>query len=487
VLSGGGVGLLMVFGIEGRSVVGNLRIVVSWSSVLAGAVLFIICCQVESISAQETAPDQPVPPAPAANPETPAAADPPAPVVEPTPAPRPKPAAVVYAEPRATEKDDQEWRRLHQTKFQKAQKALAVNAAETKELIDTGNHFVDRMTIPKFVSDLPRLAIEPVRRFVDGTLPNPRAVLLKAITDRAAEVLAQKPPHHPDIQLGIVILLGTLNAQPAALNVPAAPYVGSYKALITVLEDSTFPLQCRIAAAAGLGRMGRESKERVALGDLSVVQRNDIATSLAKVILSTNVQGNEDGLVWFRGRLAEALGDCGEAYDLNKGSVFIDALLITATNPAENLRVRAAAIRAASQLKWDVQTNFPLILHETVKLAAEIAKGYNDSVAAKKLVPADFRHANMDVYFTFQPKTDKQANVLNWGLLNQPKRNGLAGNAPAVKAAYDIVLPVVNTILANGNKLIAIPPALMTPLQAWVAANPPQNRKPTTISPNPLP
>lgn len=468
--------------------VGNLRIVVSWSSAMAGAFCFLLLCQIGSAFSQETA----TPPAPAPAGEPAASTDtlPEAPKVteeDAAPAPRSKAPTVSYAPPRVTEKEDQEWRSKRQIKFQRAQKALAVSGTETKELTDAGQHFVDRMTIPKLVDDLPRFAIDPVRRAVDGCQPNPRGVLLKAITDRSVELLAQKPSHPPDVQLGVVILLGTLNAQPATASVPAVPYTGATKPLIMVLEDSSMPLQCRIAAAIGLGRMGREARERVSLGDLSVVQRNDIATSLSKVLISSEAQAKDEGHVWFRGRVAEALGDCGEAFDITKTSMFIDALMTTATNPEETLRVRAAAIRAASQTKWDVQVNFPLILNETVKLSAEIAKASNASVAAKKQIPADLRHANFDIYLTFQPKTDRQANTLNWGLLNQSKRNGLGGNAPAVQAAYATVLPVVNTILTTGNKLIAVPQDLIAAEEAWIAANSPQNRKPTTISPNPVP
>lgn len=466
--------------------VGNLRIVVSWSSAWAGALCCLLLCQIGTASAQEA----PTPPAPASEPAAGTDTLPAVPTEEekpPAPAPRSKTPAVAYAPPRVTEKDDQEWRSKRQIKFQRAQKALAVSSAESKELIDAGNHFVDRMTIPKLVGELPRMAIDPARRMVDGCQPNPKAVLLKAITDRAVELLAEKPSHPPDVQLGIVILLGTLNAQPESNTAPPVPYTNASKALITVLEDASMPLQSRIAAAIALGRIGREARERVSMGDLSVVQRNEIATSLAKVLISSEAQAQDEGHVWFRGRVAEALGDCGEAFDIIKTSVFIDALMTTATNPQETLRVRAAAIRAATQTKWDGQVNFRLILSETVKLSVEIAQASNAAIAAKKQIPSELRHANIDIYLAFQPKTDRQANTLYWGLLNQTKRNGLGGNAPAVQSAYAAVLPVVNTILTTGNKLIAVPQNLIAAEQAWIAANPPENRKPTTISPTPVP
>jgi len=496
-----GLGSLMVLGIEGRSVVGNLRIVVSWSSRWVGAILIVVCCQSGPVSAQDTPPAATKPPAASATEatavETPAAEALPseAPAAQPAVVPPPKAAPVVYAEPRITEDESKKWNSTRSTKLQSALKSSAPNTAETKELIDAGTMFIDRMTIPKNISDLHLKVIDPARRSVDGPSTNSSAkkILLKAMADRGLELLTQKPPHDPDVQLGIVILLGTLNSQPPKGTATAVPYIGSAKALIAVLENSDSPLQCRIAAATGLGRMGREAAVGVSLGDLSVVQRNEIATSLAKALLATEAQGNDDGKIWFRSRVAEALGDCGVASSLTKAPVFIDALMVTVTNPGENVRVRASAIRAVTQLQWDGQTNFPLVLSEAVKLCAEIANQYNASVEAKRPVSANLRHANLDVYLAFRPKTDKPTNPpqaippTNWGFVNQTKRNGLTQYEPAVKAAYDVILPVVNAVLVNENRLVAISPAVIAPVEAWITANLPSNRKPTPVSPQPVP
>ena len=459
--------------------VGNLRNVVSWSSFLAGLTLLITSFLVWDISAQEVPPADPVPVAEAA--ETLATP----PVAAGTKAP-----PVVYAEPLITEKDDKDWKSKRQVRFQNAQKAIAPTNAETKELEDGAKIFIDRMSIPKYLRDLNRNAIEPARRSVDGPLtqPNPRKILLKAMTERSVELLAQNPPHHPDVQLGVVILLGTLNAQPAGTSTAAVPYTGSAKALIGVLEDPTRPLQCRILAALGLGRMGRESAVGVIGGDLSVVQRAEIASSLAKVLVASDSQGLEDGQVWFRDSLAKALGDCGVAIDLNGGSGFIDALMITATNPVEHLRVRAASLRAVSQLSWNGTTNVPLILHETMELVLEIAQTYNTTIAANQgPVPVYLNRTNMVAYLCFRPETTQQATILKWGLLNQISRPGVGSNGPAVTTSYAAALPVINHILSNPKKPVAVPAPLIAAIQAWIQSNPPQNRKPTTVSPNPVP
>lgn len=453
--------------------VGNLRIVVSGTSFLTGWALLCVLGFNPPLSAQ-------VAPPAAVNPAAPAPVDPNAAAA--------KAAPVIYAEPRITEEDDKKWKSTRQLKFSNALKTPAPTNAETKELIDGGNLFVDRMTLPKYRIDLHRYVIELARRSVEGALTNaaPRAILLKAMNDQGVVLLSQKPPHHPDVQLGVVILLGTLNAQPGSNTSAAVPYTGSYKALISVLEGTSNPLQCRITAASGLGRMGREAAVNVKGGDLTVVQRAEIAASLAKVLVATESQGKEDGKLWFRTRLAEALGDCGVAYDLNKGSGFIDALMSTGTNPAENLRVRAAALRAATQLQWDGQTNLPLILSEIAKLHLEIAKSYNAAIAAKSPVPTDIHHANMNIYLSFRPKTTAQGN-LKWGLLNQITRPGLNQHGPAVNAAYVVVLPVVNHLVSHPKQAVTIPPALIAAVEIWVQANPPQTRQTTPVSPNALP
>ena len=468
----------MVLGIEGRSVVGNLRNVVSWSFRVTAIVLFLASMWVAPLVAQE------VPPA-NAEPE-PAVVEPPAVPVEAAK----KVDTAVYAEPRVTEADDQAWKKANTIKFQNALKAIAPTNAETKVLVDGANMFVDKMTIPKYRSDLHRNVVDPARRSVEGQLTQskPRGILLKAITDRSLELLAQNPPHHPDVQLNIVILLGTMNAKVAETNSPAVPYTGSSKVLIAVLEDPARPLQCRISAATGLGRMGREAVVGVENGDLSVVKRAEIATSLAKVLIATDAQGNEDGKVWFRSRVAEALGDCGIAFDLNGGSGLIDSLLTATTHPAEHLRVRAASLRATTQLSWNGSTNVPLILHECMKLQLFVAQQYNAAILVNKAaVPANLNHANFEIYLCFRPKTAQQGNVLKWGLLNQSTRPGLGQHTPAITAAYATALPVIQHIVANPKKPVPVPAPLIAALETWIKDNPPQNRKPTTVSPNEMP
>jgi hypothetical protein len=459
----------MVLGIEGRSVVGNLRNVVSWNSRLAGLALFGICLSAELASAQDPA------------------------AVQPAPATAPPVAtSVVYAPPRTTEDDEKKWRSTRSIKFSNALKAIAPTTAETKELTDAANLFVDRMTVPKYVKNLYLYVIEPAKRSAEGQLtqPKPRDILLKAMNARVAELLAENPPHHPDVQLGLVLLLESLNSKPTVTTppTPAVPFTGSYKVLISVLEDSARPLQCRIHAASGLGRMGREAVVAVSGGDLTVVQRNEVATALAKVLVATESQGPEDGKVWFRCRVAEALGDCGVAFDLNGGSGFIDALMTAATNPAEHLRVRAMALRATTQLNWNGSTNVPLILHETAELHLEIAQGYNAALAANKRLPnADLPLANFDIYLSFSPMTATQANTLKWGLRNQVTRPGLVQHAPLVNAAYAVSLPVINQIVANPKVPVAIPAAPIAALDAWIKANVPKDRKPTGVSPKAVP
>lgn len=456
----------MVFGIEGRSVVGNLRNVVSWSSRLAGLAFLCVCSLAGEVSAQAPAAAPPEVSVPAAAP-------------------------VAYAPPRITKEDDKKWNSTRTVKFQYALRAIAPTSAETKELVEGANLFVDRMTLPENLPNLYRNVIGKAKAPVESSLTNaaPKLILLKALTARAAELLAENPPHHPDIQLNLVILLESLNAQATVTFPPSSvPFTGAYKTFVSVLESQTSPLQCKIHAASGLGRIGRDAKVGVPGGDLSVVQRNDIAISLAKALVATESQGLDDGRVWFRGSVAKALGDCGVAFDLNGGSGFIDALLQTATNPTEHLRVRALALRAATQLSWNGTTNVPLVLHETTKLILEVAKGYNAAIAAKKgLRNADFPHANMDLYLAFQPMTAEQANKEKWGLLNQITRPGIGQNGPAVKAAYEVVRPVIQHILSNTKTPVTIPAAQITALEAWVKANAPTDRKPTTASPQAVP
>jgi hypothetical protein len=135
-------------------VVGNLRNVVSWSSRLAGLACLCVCYLAGEVLAQDPAAPPVVPP-PAAAP--PAAAPPTA-------------APVAYAPPRITKDDDKKWTSTRQVKFQTALRAIAPTNAETKELVDGANHFVDGMTIPENLPNLSRNVIGKAKAPLDNPL-----------------------------------------------------------------------------------------------------------------------------------------------------------------------------------------------------------------------------------------------------------------------------------------------------------------------------
>lgn len=499
--------------------VGNLRNVVSRYLVLSGGALLLMT---QVVIAQQT--PAAAPPA-AAQPA--AAAAPPAPAVVPAAEEKKeeKPAdsggqirsKIEYAEPVLTEEDEKAFR-AKLLPFQRMQKSIAPTAAEKKVGEEYARYAVDRMTMPKYRSDLFRTVIEPARRTAEGQLTTPAAkvILLKAMNDRCVELLAQNPPHHPDVQLGLAILMTSMNADTPTNKTPV-PYVVSYKSVIALLDNTAIPLQCRIQAASGLGRMARDAAVGVPNGDLTNVQRNDIAVALAKTLVATDSAGEDEGKQWFRARVAESLGDCGLAFDLNGSSAPIDALMTIASNPKENLRVRATALKAATQTAWNAQTNVLLITHEAMKLLVDIGNANNAAVAANtaaaaaaakaiaeakaqdpksaqakatvpppNALPADLQHANLEAYFCFQPKTAAQV-TLKYGLLNQVTRSGLTQHAPLVTAAYNLAMPVINHNLTKAKAPVAIPNATLAAIDVWLKANVPADRKVTPVSPLPLP
>lgn len=397
---------------------------------------------------------------------------------------------IEYAEPVLTKEDEQNIRRTLLLRVQRALKSIAPTNAERKDLEDWARFSVDRMTMPEYRSELPRLVIDPARRSAEGqlTAAAPKSILLKAMNDRCIELLAKKPSHHPDVQLGLAILMTTMNAATPSNKTPV-PYTAGYKTIVSLVENTAVPLQCRIIAAGGLLRIARDSVVGTTDGDLTTVQRNEISVALANVLVSTDAAGNDEGKIWFRTIVADALGDCGLAFDLNGRSTPIDSLMTIATNPKEMLRVRATAMKAATQTAWNAQTNVKLILHETMKLVVEVAKANNAAVAANpatKTLPADLSHANLEVYFCFQAKTSAQV-TLKQGLLNQVTRPGLTANGQLVTAAYDIAMPVINHVLSKAKSPVVVPNATLAAVDTWLKENAPTDRKVTPVSPAPLP
>lgn len=374
--------------------------------------------------------------------------------------------------------------------------------------------------MPKNRPDLYRYVIDQARGPIDGQLTSAaaRAIVLKVMNDRCVELLTQDPPHHPDVQLGLAILMTSMNASTPTNKTPV-PYTSAFRSVIALLDNTAVPLQCRIIAAKGLSRMAKDAVVGVPDGDLTSVQRNEIAVALAKTLLASDSAGDDEGKQWFRSRIAEALGNCGLAFDLNGSSTPIDALMTVATNPQEALFVRAKALRAATQTAWNAQTNVPLITHEAMKLLVEVGKANNAAVAANTAataaaakaiadakaldpnsaaakakvpppsqLPAKLQHANNDIYLSFQPETSAQV-ALKWGLLNQVNRPGLNQNGPLVTAAYGLAMPVINHVMALEKRKVPvlIPNKTLEAVDTWLKANVPADRKVTGISPAPLP
>lgn len=511
--------IIDVAGIEGRSVVVILRNVVSRYLVFAGCVWLLL---VQAVVAQQAPP--------AADPAAPAATDPAAPpaaenAVE-TKADAPAESGgqirskIEYALPVISKDEEKALRSKLQVPISRFLKAIAPTNAEKAVGEEFARFQVDRLTMTEYRPDAFIKVIEPARRSAEGPLTTPaaKAILLKAMTDRCVELLAQNPPHHPDVQLNAVILMTSLNAATPANKTPV-PYVASYRSIIGLLDNTALPLQCRIMAARGLGRIALDSAVGVPYGDLTSVQRNEITVALAKTLVASDSAGDDEGKQWFRSRVAEALGDCGLAFDVNGSSAPIDALMLIASNPKESLRVRATAMRAATRTAWNAQTNVHLITHETLKLVVEIGNANNAAVAAnaaaeaaaKKAIadakakdpmsaaakatvpppsglPASLRWANIETYFCFQPMTATQA-TQKFGLLNQVARPGLIQQAPLVNSAYEVIKPVINHVQDKDKaaKPVAIPNVTLAAVDAWLKANPPANRMVTPVSPQPLP
>lgn len=392
-----------------------------------------------------------------------------------------------YAPSRLSPDDETKWRRSSLVSFQNALRSSAPTTAETKVLVDGATLYVNKITMTSLRKDLWKSAVDPAKRVVDLAPPAIRSILASTMVKQIGELLKENPRHPPEVELNLVLLLANLNSQPGSTTppTPMVPYTPAHPLLIEYVQDPTRLVQSRIHAAMALGRIGRDAVVGVKDGDLSVVQRAAVATSVATTLRSTEIQGPKVGHVWLRWRLVEALGNCGLGIEPTGAPSYIDAAMAVAADPKENIKVRAAALQAVSQMNLPGNTNVPLILSEIMKVVEQVAKNYNAAAQAKAKLPVDpdSSWAIMECYLAFQPATQQQANAPRlWGMLNQSKRSGLGGYSASIKGAYDLCVPITNHMINNAKSPIVIPKAQVDAVSKWIQDNPPADRKPTATS-----
>lgn len=368
-----------------------------------------------------------------------------------------------YAPPRYTAEQKREWELKQRIKFTTTLKSDRLSSAD-KEVLTAGvQYYLYRMTMPEEFNNLHEI----VRKLVDEinnrlTTPEARAFLNEEVVRIGAELMDQ----HPHVRRNVLILAASLSSDPRAE--PPTPYTGAGKLFLTVLNDPSQQPAEKLWAAKGLGRIGRSA-------DLGIAERSRIATDLTAAL---DDPAARDPKNWpYRLRLVDALGDCGLVYDVTRQPIVIDALMKIVVNQQENWIVRSASARAVTQLPYEAadNVNVPLVCYEITRLGHQMAQARNQNIEA-----SHWKLCFLNLYMAFNPQTAEQKQK-KWGLLQQVTRPAYAQYQPLVTNAYQLVVPVVNSVVGTVNAP-AIPAAQIQAVGDWLQNNVPSDLKPTPAS-----
>ena len=356
------------------------------------------------------------------------------------------------------------WTRTHGTKYRSALTTEHPNPADKDELTLGVKTALYSLTLYEHEGNAVEFA-NVVRSLADDlrrstTKKEPRDHMNAEIVRVAADLLDKAPKS----RLNAVLIVASLTSDPEAT--PPKPFVPGFKLLLTVLNEPTQFVDCKIWAANGLARICRD-------GDPNINDRNLIVGDLI-----TSLDGPQARLSanwWYRMRLLDALGDSGLVYNLVQKPIVIDALMKVLSDRQEDWLIRSTAARAVTQLPWTATTNVPLITHEIARLTHEMGEARNQNLGSPR-----WKWCFINVYMSFMPDTVEEMQK-RWGLRQQVERAGLGVHKPFVEAAYLVVVPVINSVTGNANP-VPTPPALLQNLGNWLQNNVPQNLKVTPES-----
>lgn len=411
----------------------------------ASAVWF---CSVARLVAQ----DPPIAPEPAAD-ET---------------APTPAITESEYGPPLMTPEEKKEWP-SQRLKFTSALRVERLSAADRDALTQGARYHLYVLTLLEALGETIEFQ-NVVRGLLDElhranlTKKEPRDFLNAEIVRLAPDLLDKAPKS----RLNAVLIVASLSSDPAAS--PPKPYVPGHKLLLNVLNEPTQFVQCKIWAALGLARICRD-------GDPGVNERNAIAADLIAAL--DTPQAKLPANWWYRMRLVDALGDSGLVYNLVRKPIVLDALMKIVSDPAEELRIRSGAARAATQLPWEATTNVPLICYQVCRLGKDMAETRNRQLAQNVNNP-HWRFYFFNVYMAFVPDAPEEI-LKRWGLRQQVERPGLGVHKAVVDGAYQALMPVINSVTGSLSPT-PTPARDLQNLDNWLQNNVPADFKVTPES-----
>lgn len=362
--------------------------------------------------------------------------------------------------------------------FQVKNHQKATNPGNTQ--IQALNRMVHYWMSQMLTANRARIPKEVVDRFLANELLNTQTGSLKARelmmeeTINCARSLLQHP--EPIIRTNTALLLNQLSSEPTRFEsgreIPAVPYIPSYRFLMEVLQDDKQLPEVRILAARGLTRILRDSPA------LDGVTRSSIAVAYVDALGQLPISQDDENW-WLRYRIVEGLGYVERLTNVTDAPIVIDTLFQVLSNPQETWLIRSQAALSLSRLPFSGTTNVELVTHEIASLLAEMADAY-----AKQPDDPVWRHAFSRVYFAFRPPNNAQASR-NWGLMFQTNRPGVGVHGPYIQQACEKVFPVALPLVPPvplGQPTPELSESAVTALKDWLGNNAPADRRPTPKS-----
>lgn len=392
----------------------------------------------------------------------------------PTASAQPTGTATIQSPPPPTEA---EFRRDIQLPYREALRSAQPDR-RAKEIIDKSIHYqVAQLVDPAKAGDLQRNMTRLINDIkIRSTSDASRAYALGQILVRCEQLLNEQKVSD---RVAGVLLLNQLNI---VWGPPDYPYVPAAEPLMRTLtfEDKYIPV--KVLAGEGLGRILKDARP----ADLQILKRIEIAEKIAAEIRRLqSVRGQAQaadatGHQWCMWSLCGALANCDRVYNSAREPVFADTLMAVLMDNGEDWHTRSKAAFALSRLPYEATSNLAVLNYETARLTRDMATTYNASVAAGQVWPL-WRRVAIYIYFAYECRNAADRG-LNFGLMYQTKRSGLGNYANGIQQARNLVLPIVNTLIASPKSMPPIPQQDIDALSEWLRNNVPADGRLTPES-----
>ena len=255
--------------------------------------------------------------------------------------------------------------------------------------------------------------------------------------------------NHRMVRFSAVLLLSSLDLRDAdrRKKTERTAYTLAYAPLLKVLTSTSQPVEVKIVAANGLGRIGLMGGPSNALR-VKIVE--EIIPELQKSLKDHS---------WYQRSLVDALGSMGITDNLARQPVVTNALLDIMQDPKRTWGVRSAAAYNLGRLPLNARSDIKLITYSIVSLTRKMVDAYNQNNNARF-----WKRCFWNVYLAFKPEAAGMDNGLTQKKVNQT----------VVNDAYKQIVNSVATVVQPGVPP-KIPAQVTKSMDDWLKKNLPKN------------